>query len=95
MQTGSVEGINRHAYYFETISWINAFTVSKHLNLPLSVYAENIIIASQNALVISLLWKYNKKILFTEKAVIGGGLLSYATVLWQDSIVHDNVWLMN
>ena len=80
-RTRSVAGINPVAYYFELIMSINDFGIGKHLNLPFSVYAENLFIGSQCALITLLIWKYNMRITFLEKVATGLGIIAYAAIL--------------
>ena len=59
MKAGSSKGISTQSYYFETLVFVNTLAYSRHLDLPISVYGETIIIIAQNIFIIALIYNYD------------------------------------
>ena len=81
MSSGSAAGISSFGYYFETIGFMQTLGLSRHKGLDFSIYGDTIFILFQNAVVILLIWTYNKDISIVEKILAGAFLTGYCVVL--------------
>ena len=69
LNAGSAQGVSASSYYFESIVFLHTLTYSRHLDLPFSVYGETISILVQQAIVISLIYHYDKNVSLSEKVI--------------------------
>ena len=93
VKAGSVEGISKSLFYFETLTLLHAATYSISQNIPFSVYGESLIILVQNIVIIMMFWVYSKEIGVVEKLVLFVLFNSYAFVLFQGkTYLDDNMW---
>lgn len=92
LKAGSCEGVSASAYYFEILVYANTVGYSRHLQLPFSVYGETFIILAQNAVVLALIYHYDKTIGFGEKLGFSALISVYLTVLLLDTPVPENAW---
>ena len=94
LSSGSVEGISPFSYYTETLNYVNTAALSMHLGLAFSVYGETLIILAQNAIIILLLWSYQKKVSFLEKITFLAIVSGYSYVLFTGDLITEDMWAM-
>jgi len=88
----SAKGISSFSYYFETIAFIQTLGLSMHLKMDFSIYGDAILILGQNAVVIFLIWKFDKGIGMAEKVASAAFLTAYCIVLVQDTMMTEELW---
>lgn len=90
---GSVQGLSRMAAYSELICYFNTMAYARHLKLGLNVYAETIMIAAQNAIIVLAIFWYDRKIQLPEKMLFMGIFAMYAMVLLEDGpFMTEHAW---
>jgi mannose-P-dolichol utilization defect 1 len=93
IKAGSVEGISKSMFYFETLTLLHAASYSISQNIPFSVYGETLIILVQNVVIILMFWVYSKEISVVEKLVLFLLFNSYGFVLFQGkTYLDDYMW---
>ena len=94
LKAGSTEGISSWSYYFETLVFVNTLAASRHLDLPISVYGETIIIIVWNIMIMLMIYHYDKSISVVEKLLFTICFSAYSTWLVADQGVPPEVWPM-
>ena len=94
LNQGSVEGISSWSYYFETTVFVHTLATSRHLDLPISVYGETMIIIAWNALIILMIYYYNKDIYLIEKVLFIVPFTAYSYWLISGTDVPEEFWPM-
>lgn len=94
VKAGSAEGISPVSYYMETLGFINTAGLSMHLGLSFSVYGEALIIITQNALIILLIWSYSKDVGMVEKLGAAVLISGYGFALFTGSGVPEDAWAL-
>ena len=94
VKAGSSKGVSASSYYFEMITFMNTLCYSRHLMLPLTVYGETIIILAQNAVVILLIFNYDKSIGMVEKLGFVVFFAAYSAVLLDGTMIPEHLWPM-
>ena len=74
------------------ITFMNTLSYSRHLVLPLSVYGETVIILAQNAVVILLIYNYDKSIGMAEKLGFVVLFAAYSAVLIDGTMIPEHLW---
>ena len=92
MSSQSAAGISSFAYYFESIGFMQTLGLSRHKGLEFSIYGDTIIILGQNAMVILLIWSYNKEISIVEKILAATFLSTYCFILVSDTMLTEEMW---
>jgi len=81
------------AAYSELICYFNTMAYARHLKYSLNVYAETIMIAAQNSIIILAIYWYDRKIKLHEKMLFIGLFSMYAMVLLEDGhIMTEQKW---
>lgn len=94
LKAGSTQGIQASSIYFESLVFVHTLSYSRHLNLDLSVYGENIIILVQQVVILLLIYHYDPDVSLIEKIVFVAFFASYPTWLIMDTAVPETVWPM-
>ena len=92
LNAGSSAGVSATSYYFESIVFLHTLGYSRHLELPFSVYGETISILVQQAVVIALIYHYDKTVSSLEKVCVVVFSSVYATTLLLDTFVPEEAW---
>lgn len=79
---GSVAGISKEMFYLEVLTLTQAAAYSIRQGIPFSVYGENLIILSQNLVIVLLFWVYSEKVGIFERIALFFGYGAYSFVLF-------------
>ena len=92
LKANSSKGLSAVSYYFETLVFVNTLGNALHQKLAFSVYGENAIILVQNAIVILLIYYYDKSVGIGEKIVYILFMIVYVSWLIMDVNVPEEAW---
>lgn len=94
MRNGSVQGISAMTYYLETTVYMQTAAQAMSSGLPFSVYGENLIILVQNAMIMLLIFQYNKDIGMLEVMFVIGFFGAWGFSLFAGGFMTPELWQM-
>jgi len=78
LANGNAQGINAYATYLEAMGSMQTAGFAMYKGMPFSAYGESVIVGVQNLIIVLLIWGYNEKIQFVERATVALALAVYA-----------------
>ena len=93
IKAGDTKGLSELVLYMEVLGYMISMFYPYHYGQPFSSYGECVFITFQAAIILCLLWFYNRKkyplyLVF----LISSGYLAYGFVLYQGTYVSEQVW---
>ena len=92
LQSGSTAGISSFTIYVEFFNLIGLIGNSMRLELPFSIYGEGVFTNIQNAILILMIWNYDKSISPIEKVLFAAAMFAYAWVIFASGLMNPFYW---
>ena len=92
MNAASSKGISSKSCCAEAFVFLHTLAYSRHLGYSFDVYGENFSILIQQAILLSLVYKYDPDVSIIEKILFVAFFLSYSTWLMMDTNVPEEAW---